>query len=162
MKRHIVMQGITCLLLCLIVSGCNSSDSMELRPITVPQHSIESSVAASTASNLINGGLAVGGQDELYYVSTYNKAGIYARDYAGQHRRVLAEDKAAYLNLANDWLYDQNLSDEGRIYRLHVQSGQCERIGDEYATSLVVSNDRLFYINQDDTRHLWYGSPRCL
>ena len=96
-------------------------------------------------ANIATGGIAVLGGSASYY-SDLNKSG----HLTGTRNGLLAEDKAAYLNLADGWIYYVNGSDNNRIYRIKTDGSDRTRLTDDAAGMLHLAGNRLFFQNRTE------------
>ncbi len=94
----------------------------------------------NTIGNNGSFGITVNTGDEIYYSST----GIWRYNAEGKDDKI-SEDEAFYLNYHDGWIYYSNLSDKGKLYRVHTDGSGKEALSDMRTESIDIVGDAVYY-----------------
>lgn len=106
--------------------------------------------------NAHNGGQVVQDEDTVYFSiftetiyvedDKWRSLGkLYKSDPDGSQFTLLAEDHAAQINVAEEWIYYLNMSDEYAIYRIRKNGSDRERLTDGNVWALTLDEEWLYY-----------------
>lgn len=59
----------------------------------------------------------------------------------------MTDDQAEFLNVAGDWIYYSNASDENKLYKIKTDGTNKTKISDETALFIQVAGDWVYYAN---------------
>ena len=74
----------------------------------------------------------------------------------GNENEIVTEAMSAYYNLLEPWIYFSNMSDENKLYRIHLESRKVEKILDQQVWDLHVAEDGIFFSNWSDEQRLYF------
>lgn len=118
------------------------------RPTDVPR------IIGTTAGNLANGGFVVY-DDQRYYYVHHSDGSLQVTDASLVSREQLLEDRVAYLNVSQGWLYYQNLSRDGCVYKLPVDGGAQQKLTQMSADQIAVWGPFIYFRSTDDDHKLY-------
>lgn len=82
-------------------------------------------------------------------------SGIYVMDTDGTIIEKIADDKASYINVADNWLYFCNRSDGYTLYKMNLDGKEREKISNDHAEYINVNRGWIYYSAMNEDRHLY-------
>ncbi|MEY2195636.1 DUF5050 domain-containing protein [Neobacillus sp. BF23-41] len=113
----------------------------------------------NTAGNILNSGI-VGKENEwLYYnkrqgTALYGTLSIIKTDLT-MDTPLMAKDDPTYINVLNGWVYYRNGRDNGKIYKIKIDSTERTKLTDDSSTDIMVAGNWIYYANQSDGAKLY-------
>jgi hypothetical protein len=114
-------------------------------------------MSGNSCGNIVNGGYAANYNGSIYYVNgldvgmtSDNKLYKVESDWSGKTK--ISDDKAHFINIADDWIYYSNMSDGdsqfgGKIYKIKVDGTERTKLNDYDSTYVSVCGDWIYYTN---------------
>jgi uncharacterized protein YchJ len=97
-------------------------------------------------NNIQNLGYVV--QDSSWLIES--TSAVYKVKANGELKEKISDDQAQFLNLAGDYIYYSNLSDNNKIYRISVDGKKKEKLAEDNSEFLNVVNGWIYYTNTSD------------
>ncbi len=167
MIKRIVESLICILLIGVMFSACSTpgtstnSTTGTIQPTTPPAATpsvtetaviIELKGIGNSVGNIINSGLIASKDGWVYYNSSpdseINESALYKAKVDGSDKTKLADDSPYFINVAGEWIFYVNASDEHTIYRIKTDGTSREKLTEKAVWSMMVIDNWIYYAQQ--------------
>lgn len=112
--------------------------------------------AGNTSGNINNNGIvALDANGFIYYSNSWDKEKLYKMGFDGVFNKKISEDKAQYINIAQDYIYYSNYSNGGKLYKSELDGSKSQLLVDDKAAYITLSGDYIYYSNHSDGGKLY-------
>jgi hypothetical protein len=124
----------------ILLAGCGFKSAHP------PNQSTQTAIDASFSA--INGASNkfVWQVDEWVYYMNIRDYGLYRMKTDGSGRQKLNDDESWFIDVAGDWVYYSNDSDEGKLYRMKTDGSGRQRLGDDRCIEVDAAGDWIYYV----------------
>lgn len=94
--------------------------------------------------------------DEKYiYYNEWESFNIFRMDKQTLQTECISKEQCEEINLAGDWIYYCNRSDEGALYRISKDGSVKEKLADGRAATINVAADTVFFVRMAQKAEDW-------
>ncbi len=105
--------------------------------------------------NILNGGIAAGSGDWVFYTDSAKNDAIFKMKADGSEKAQLVSDSAQYINAVEDKLYYVNKSDHERIYSIKFDGTDKIKVSDDSSEIMYVLGNSIYYVNKSDCENIY-------
>lgn len=163
------------------VTTVESTNTTETQPATAPITEAETSETTSynsqynwnvveqapsvtkrgnSVGNISNGGIAAIQEDWIYYSAANNSddktsGAMYRVKNDDSDKEKICDDYATYINVASDYIYYSNQSDNNKLYRIKTDGTSREKLNDDKSLYINIVDDWIYFANGSSNNYLY-------
>lgn len=92
-------------------------------------------------------------QDE--YEEPEQEYAFYKMKLDGTDKTRISSDQCIYVNIAEDWIYYSDFSDNSKLYKMKTDGSNRTKLSDDRALQVVVEGDWIYYVNSSANSNIY-------